>query len=75
MTMRLSEEIKSKIRAEYEGWFESQYGDLSTERRKELKSSFEIKRLPEQSGSLFLLTYQRIRESVPDATKTALNLD
>lgn len=36
MTMRLSEEIKSKIRAEYEGWFESQYGNLSTERRKEL---------------------------------------
>ena len=34
--MILSEEIKSKIRAEYERWFKSQYGDMSAERRKKL---------------------------------------
>ena len=34
--MKLGEDIKKRIREEYEGWFESQYGDLSAERRKEL---------------------------------------
>lgn len=36
MTMKLSEDIKSKIRAEYEEWLHTQYGDLTPERRKEL---------------------------------------
>ena len=34
--MTLSEDIKSKIRAEYEEWLHTQYGDLTSERRKEL---------------------------------------
>ena len=34
--MTLSEDTKSKIRAEYEEWLHTQYGDLTPERRKEL---------------------------------------
>ena len=34
--MTLSEDIKSQIKIEYESWLESQYGDLTPERRKEL---------------------------------------
>lgn len=38
--MTLSEDIKSKIRAEYEEWLHTQYGDLTPERRKELGMVF-----------------------------------
>lgn len=38
--MTLSEDIKFKIRAEYEEWLHAQYGDLTPERRKELGGRF-----------------------------------
>ena len=34
--MTLTEDTKSRIRAEHESWLKSQYGDLTPERRKEL---------------------------------------
>lgn len=38
--MKLSEEVKNKIREEYKSWFESQYGGVSKKRRKELGAVF-----------------------------------
>lgn len=38
--MKLTEEIKNKIKEEYESWFESQYGGVDKKRRKELGAVF-----------------------------------
>ena len=38
--MILSEEIKQKIKTEYEDWFNKQYGDKSLEERRELGAFF-----------------------------------
>lgn len=38
--MKLTEEIKNKIKEEYESWFESQYGGVNKKRRKELGAVF-----------------------------------
>ena len=38
--MKLTEEIKNKIKEEYESWFEGQYGGVDKKRRKELGAIF-----------------------------------